>query len=1036
MEPDDLILDENQVEEDILQKKLRHAMALQLRRNTNMEDAVGAGMAAFDRGRGMFMEQDIERERKELGRKNSEALANALRDQPDEVKAMVMSPATRKQGLLVMQENRKRKMDQDEMDKLRAGGGGAPESDYALARTMSLSSNPTIAARGKQMLELMKGHDPKNSGRMNPDGTMSAIPGAIELYDRTQKIDYAARNPQGVPVPTGQGGTRMMPADGSGQPPTGGALPGATGLAPPPVAPPTQAPSPASGPSALPGATRAAPRNPEEAAFRAQNPNAVVPPEVQIQRDMQRLQTLEAELNKVQQQVVGGRPTPEQGKIMQALGREMQTTHEQIQMNRDRAGGGALPQATQAAQGPQPTQGMQRYNAGEGATDPIAQDIYKKRAENDDAVRREQMLKAPGGGAVIRQLNELRALNNARGGTFEGGSAEIKLFFDNWLGGSRKGNNTMTLRSAIEESIAPMLKQYGQNPSNIDLTAARRRLPEINQSKEARNQIIDLIERGVAAEMTVRQRTSMVIQQIQQTGQGTIDPERVLQEQWDIYNAEQARKEQAARPPSAGGANSALPGAVSAAGGTPPSSGRPWGAETLGKVGEFAGDVVRNAEEFIPSLISKGGVDAAKDAYSNIWEGAKGLVGMSDRSGVAAEKERQAAKAASDPQYNQASIFHNIFNPTAAAGGSAATIPKIMAAGAAQGLFTPQESWSEQVIEGGKGAAIALPFGIAGKAIPSASVAKTLDVDDAGKKLLAKFPSFKPNAAQANPDTYGSAVARGMGTPEAAALAQTKAITKDLTEKAGIKGGQVSNDIIFNHFKSLRGEYETLFAKGAPVHVDSQTLNGITQLVKNNPGLQQTLSASPRLMQLIEVAAKGSPSKLDASFIHDVWKEIGRTRMTREAAVPLREILEGVIEKNMSPASLTKFRDLNQKWGMTSDIERVWRGGGSAGVGSASGYLNPAKILTEAGTGPYITAMDDAAELIQKFGVRNPTQEAIEPTLEGIKKTVQRGAGRSMNKLDFTDPRLAKSTQWILDALRSAGPRMPGIMMGGPEGEQ
>jgi hypothetical protein len=167
-------------------------------------------------------------------------------------------------------------------------------------------------------------------------------------------------------------------------------------------------------------------------------------------------------------------------------------------------------------------------------------------------------------------------------------------------------------------------------------------------------------------------------------------------------------------------------------------------AEGGGGIGAFAGDVGRSAMDFwrYGTPLSEGGREGLKDAAGNVYEGTKQLFG-GDRSGVVAERERQAKQAADLPGYRQSKEFWNIAgNPLSYI--PATNVLKAAATGAGIMGLQPAESPTEQAWNAVKGATIggglrtiakAIPSGAAEAATPAAEEAGGLTLRDASNLL-------------------------------------------------------------------------------------------------------------------------------------------------------------------------------------------------------------------------------------------------------------------------------------------------------------
>jgi hypothetical protein len=151
---------------------------------------------------------------------------------------------------------------------------------------------------------------------------------------------------------------------------------------------------------------------------------------------------------------------------------------------------------------------------------------------------------------------------------------------------------------------------------------------------------------------------------------------------------------------------------------------------------------------------------------------------------------------------------------------------------------------------------------------------------------------------------------------------------------------------------------------------------------------------------------------------------VGEIGATKEVQAEIKGVLKGLMVKAMPSADLAAFNSATERMALTQDINRIYRGGGSEGTGRAAGYLDPSKIVTEAGTGPRNSAVDDAARLIKKFQVENFAESKFTPSLGGVGKEIMNQGGKLIHQFDPVAVRADSITRRLADALR-AGVRTP-----------
>jgi hypothetical protein len=1043
MPVNDYTFDPFQVGESDIAERIKQALAMQLRQIPNAsQDPGGFAMGAMSRvsaGKDLDRAQD---DRKKMSDLYEQSLTDALRGQPQEIQDLVRSPATRAQGLDLMKKRQQMALDQEEIDNIRGRGrgqgsalpGAASANEYQIALEMAQSSNPTVAARGKVILEQMKPFDPTHFAGRNPDGSIGVIPGGGEAANMAQRLKGI-----NTPMPDGQGGSVLPWTD----PRATQGLPGLPGQAP------TSGGSPATPPQGMPGGNVPPPMGGPVPGAGAPNSGLIppgagggptgaganqmqVPPEVQLQRDVQALQLLRQERQSA----------PDQRTAM-ALDQEIQMRTQKIsqlyaQVQQKQQGG--QPQAPQMPQ--QPPSALpgataastrQMPQAPFGSSPPkVSTELFGKTREGDLAALTELEKGTESVPLMLYNVQQLRDMN--KNPTYAGAGVPLAQganYLTSAFGGgdNPKLANTMALESLVKNMAGPLAKQLGYNPSNVDLNTALAQLPQAAFHPTTRNAILDRMEQGLQYQMA----TTPVIRQLVEQGMSV----RQAQQQADqMYKEHMKQQQQYGRPPgnpTDAGGSSALPSAKAAQASTPGFT------DALGD-SEFWTRDVPNAVKSLPGAIfSQQGMEAAKDASMNPVRGVGQWIGAYGRDDWKQEKARQDAAAAADPKYAQSKDFFNVANPSALVGGAAATLPKLAIAGALQAGMQPTENADEQLMNAGKGGALAGVLGLLAKAIPSTRLAGDINKGGAGDDLLKQFPSFRPTSAQMNSSTLGSRLARDwLGVNEARSLEQTQAITKDLLAKAGIPGTQVTEKALTAGRSALSQGYEDL-TKNVVVKVDSRYKPAWDKLLQDAPQAQEIIGKSPALATL-DTLINGNPGRIPAKSLTEAWKQIGQVAGADPyAAGQLRVVLAQMIEANLGKQSVAKFRELNQKWGATEDIARVYGHGTGEGAGAAAGSLSPAKLVEEAKASPNAnSATADAAKLINRFEVRNPST-GVGSTPTGLFQAAREGIGATtgpvINAFDKSALNLNPSTKYILELLRGGLPRA-GIAMQNEIGAQ
>jgi hypothetical protein len=211
------------------------------------------------------------------------------------------------------------------------------------------------------------------------------------------------------------------------------------------------------------------------------------------------------------------------------------------------------------------------------------------------------------------------------------------------------------------------------------------------------------------------------------------------------------------------------------------------------------------------------------------------------------------------------------------------------------------------------------------------------------------------------------------GINDVASMRQAKEITQSLMESAGLKGETLTQEAIVQGYKEVGGEFDKLLPKNVKVKLKSEDQTALSKAVAQVATVEDVMAKAPTLAMIHTALQSGNIAAIPANRLHDAWKEVSKASGgNARAAGEIRDVLEGLIERAIPNKNIAAFKDLNRKYGEISDIDRIWRGGGSSGVGPASGYISPAKLVAEAGTGPRMgSKVDQAAEMVQQYGVRN-----------------------------------------------------------------
>lgn len=642
------------------------------------------------------------------------------------------------------------------------------------------------------------------------------------------------------------------------------------------------------------------------------------------------------------------------------------------------------------------------------------------------------------------------------------------------LGGrtTAKYANTKLLSAAIEDYVAPLLKQYGYNPSNRDLAQAKKRIPEIHASPEGREAVAALVVRGLQAEKEVAQLTDNIFNQ----NNGEISHVQAKREAWKIYNtkrdAEEAAQKQG-RP--TGGSNAApaagpLAASIAAAGtagaagvGGPPAAGPPAAAPPGGQSalykslkakqdiedaklrkeygGSWTGQGMWDSAKNLPgALFSRAGAEGLVDAYGNIIEGGMEMVGMGDREKAMVEQARQERRARDDPDYGQAKIFHSVANPaTVAAAYFGTTIPRLMAGSGLLAGLHPTETAGGQAINIAKGTGVGAVTGALGKLIPSTGPSKAMRDAGLTPKMVSEGP-VDATSAQLNAGTLGSKIAAALGKNEAASLDQSRQVTQFLMGEGKIAGERLTREGVAEAVKRAEdaGRAAITGKIKLPPAQSMELIEAVDELLKINgvtpkgSPLNAFLRGTSTATKTNARAVKSKVTEWDGDKLYDMWKEVAGLNKSKPAQANVWTAMEKLIEAH-SPEALAALKQAQQEGRHVANIERVWSSGGGGSTELGTGLIDVSRLKLEAGRGPKDAITDSIMELVNLLNLRNykPNALGASETAEGLTKSiVKESIGKGLYHLDkwgqkIAGPKAHKAAKFIADRLRNLNQTAP-----------
>jgi len=642
-------------------------------------------------------------------------------------------------------------------------------------------------------------------------------------------------------------------------------------------------------------------------------------------------------------------------------------------------------------------------------------------------------------GAVISKLGTIRKMN--QNPSYEGMAATGGPLLEEGvaaLGGgtSSKYANTKAMEAGIQDLVGPILKQYGYNPSNRDLMQAQLRLPSMGSSAAARDQVADLVMKGMAAEQEVAQMTRQIFDQ----SQGRVSPHQAQQFAWKIYNKnrddEEARQKSGNPTNAASGQQGPLAASVRAE--------YDKTKKQLAGENSFGSAMWEKTKSLTGAIFSGAGVEGAVDAYGNMIEGGKQMIGMGDREKGMAELRRQEERARVDPDYEQAKIFHSVANPITVAAASApmATLPRALLAGGVMGGLHPADSAGSQAWNVAVGAGLGGVGSLASRLMPSTRAASALE--GAGLTPAKAAGPVQGSSAQLNPQLAGSKLASAVAG-DASSLRQAKEATQYLMGTGKIAGDRLTREGVDQAYTAAKeAQRETLAAQ--PIKLPKPELKGLTDSIvelidANGPKVFGQKSALMEFLTKVtaQSQAKGGGRALrnvktyDGEKLFQMWEEVGQFDKFKPAQAAVLKSLEDLIEGGAGKEVLEAFKGHQQTYRNISNIDRVWSSGGGSGTGVGTGWINPSHLKLEAGRGPKDAVTDSMVEIVDLLNLRNPktlapgsidtvpgvvhsaAKNVFGPAVEGYDAFMQKWGG----------PKANVAVRHTVDALRAGAKTLP-----------
>jgi hypothetical protein len=517
----------------------------------------------------------------------------------------------------------------------------------------------------------------------------------------------------------------------------------------------------------------------------------------------------------------------------------------------------------------------------------------------------------------------------------------------------------------------------------------------------------------------------------------------VLKEQvWSEVNAknaaeDKAREEAKRNPtPARGAKTSALSGAVdavsdffipSAQAATPGQQQPPkqTGGDPntpLQEFGAIATDVAHSVDRFFSS--NEKSQQGFKDSMGDIITGPMQIAGQAPEGQAWKDEKARREELSKDPDYYQGSLTADVFKPAHYLGAGANSLAKMFGVGGVQALVEPAEGPMDRFTNTMRGGAFNAAFGAASKVLPSTVVGPS--VRGEGERLLEEFPAFSKasHSAQTDPNTLEGIAARVSGVREAAAGRQNAAITKDIMEHSGIPGKEISQANITQAYKNLDAERSALFGVGKfgkhpEARVYTTAGKDFKGLVRNNPEIEDAMGKSPALMQLHGALTSAKGGNVQVRDLFQAWQDVGTSGMARHQQEQVRNLIQSVVGKHFGQEGFEKFMSIAEKTRNLREVEKAWAGSTGGGTMGSAGHLTMDAIKNTAKKGTQYSVLEDAAALINKFGVKNPGAENVN-ILDLVKSGSSKVIGNALHWAEQAVPRPdSKIGKHVVEGLRA-----------------
>jgi hypothetical protein len=388
-----------------------------------------------------------------------------------------------------------------------------------------------------------------------------------------------------------------------------------------------------------------------------------------------------------------------------------------------------------------------------------------------------------------------------------------------------------------------------------------------------------------------------------------------------------------------------------------------------------------------------------------------------------AEKSRQLQEGRDKTFYDTGQLIGDFATGLAIPGG--VTVKGVTGGALASGALQPATGSFDRMTN----MATSALFGNLFRAATKGEAPRFKGEDAEWKQSRADYFGITPSKEQAAPSSVGAAFQRAEDLSNPAYLDQARAITTKAKVVAGMDPREpLSNVSIERHKKDLGREYENLFTKTQMAPLAPEDARKLIQTVQDFPITENMINAGAarNIQRLQNYIANIDPNRIDfvdMRLLHEAWKEVNKVTSefgaSKQAAKNLKDQISTIMERGIGPDGVKDFRNLNNKYATTLDIETMFNKGEGSGSGVMSGVLLPSKILAVTPKIGTSRLGEEIVETISKLPIKDfkPLEVGISSPLQSV-RALGRAAVDAVGRKDI--PYTGKNAAIIRELRREA----------------